>query len=74
MILHSVNAGLFDELPLETVKKAGQKLCSALTNHFVTEQQKIYNGERLTAKEKEQLVTFARSVLNPTTEKSDENA
>lgn len=74
MILHSVNAGLFDELPLETVKKAGQQLCSALTNHFVAEQQKIYNGERLTAEEKQQLVTFARSVLSPATERPDENA
>jgi F-type H+-transporting ATPase subunit alpha len=74
MILHSVNAGLFDELPLEAVKKAGQQLFSALTDHFLAEQHKIYNGERLSTEEKEQLVTFARSVLNPATEKSDENA
>ncbi len=74
MILQSVNAGLFDLLPIEGVKKAGQQLCAALTERFVPQQNKIYNGERLTTEEKDQLLNFARSVLNPVIENSHENA
>ncbi|MCK4842224.1 MAG: alternate F1F0 ATPase, F1 subunit alpha [Methylococcales bacterium] len=63
MILLAVNAGLFDPLPIAKVKKAGLQLCSAVADRFVSQQHKIYNGERLTAEEKDQLLDFARSVL-----------
>lgn len=74
MILQAVNAGLFDPLPIAAVKKAGFQLCSALVDRFVPQQNKIYNGEHLTAEEKDQLLDFARSVLNTITENVHENA
>ena len=74
MILQAVNAGLFDPLPIAEVKKAGLQLCSALVNRFMTQQQKIYARERLTAEEKDQLLDFARSVLKPVMENAHENS
>ncbi len=73
MILQAVIAGLFDTVPIERVKKAGLQLCSALTDQFVPLQNKIYSGERLTAEEKDQLLNFARSVLNSVMENIHEN-
>ncbi len=68
MILEAVNAGLFDPLPILMVKKAGPQLCAALTGQFMQQQDKINVGERLSSEEKDQLLNFARSVLNSISE------
>ncbi len=65
IILQSLNAGLFDLLPLNKVKKAGQLLCDEFLGQFVSQQNKINKGERLSDEEKQQLVDFAKSILNP---------
>ena len=73
MILQAVNAGFFDTLPIVAVKKSGLKLCSAVAGRFMPQQYKIYAGEHLTVEEKDQLLDFARSVLNPVKENTREN-
>ena len=65
IILQSLNAGVFDSLPLNKVKKAGQLLCENFSEQFVSQQNKINKGELLSDKEKQQLLDFAKSILNP---------
>ncbi len=74
VILQSVNAGLFDPVPILNVKKAALQICDALSDRFVPLQNKINNRQHLTADEKEQLLDYVRSELNLNKEKRHENA
>lgn len=74
LTLQALNAGLFDTLPLTTVKKAGLHLCSELAGRFIEQQQLIEAGERLTPEDKHLLLAFAHSVLEAYSEELHENA
>ena len=64
VVLIAVNEGLFDEISLAGIKKAVNQLSTALINQLESQQNKIYNGERLSAEDKLVLMDFVRSVLN----------
>jgi len=64
VVLITVNEGLFDDIPIAGIKKACNKLSSALTNQLKNQQKKIYSGERLSPEDKVVLMDFVRSVLN----------
>jgi len=65
IVLIAVNEGLFDDIPIAGIKKAGNQLSSALINQLESQQKKIYGGERLSAEDKLVLMDFVRAVLNP---------
>jgi F-type H+-transporting ATPase subunit alpha len=67
VVLIAVNEGLFDEIPVAGIKKAGNKLARARTNHLKSQKKKIYSGERLSAEDKVVLMDFIRAVLNTDT-------
>ena len=67
VVLIAVNEGLFDEIPVADIKKAGNKLARARTNHLKEQKKKIYSGERLSAEDKVVLMDFIRAVLNTDT-------
>jgi len=74
IVLTAVNEGLFDEIPVAGIKKAGNQLSNALINQLEDQKIKIYSGERLSAKDKVVLMAFIRAVLNPDTATDHANA
>ncbi|WP_051906701.1 alternate F1F0 ATPase, F1 subunit alpha [Methylomarinum vadi] len=61
--LQALNAGLFDPLPLVSIKKAGLRLCAELAERFPEQRRRIEAGKRLSAEDKQHLLAFAHAAL-----------
>lgn len=63
-VLLAVNAGLFDDLPLDYVRRAEQALCSAAHERLISQRQKIVSGKSLDSRDKEQMLEVARRIID----------